>query len=336
METVSGAGMPVRMAAAAGYRLLPRMNAIATSLRSLLLALATLLALPAANVTAESRARPAHLQPPSLARQLERFRLEALASVEVADATGTDRRLRAFSYEVAIDGPKLRIEISSEGAEIGVLPRTSLAYDGRQTWVRLPCTDIVSVRTGEWEGPLPVSIPDPLLLQFRALLALEDAAATRGFSLRDLGRDHGLLDRLESSAWREAALAASNAAGDVAVTTAPPRGGGLIEIHWRQEGARWVPQSFKGSGLWGGSGSVEWVVLESLPSRAAGGIAGIPRRMEYRASDSVEGPLSELRIRFEVRAFEPGFAADADLFSLEAASLDGRLWDEDAGMFLRK
>lgn len=309
---------------------------MATSLRGSLLALATLLVLPTANGAAESKTRAVQLRPPSLAQQLEHFRLEALASVEVASVTGSDRRLRAFSYEVWIDGPKFRIEISSEGAEIGVLPRTSFAFDGQQTWSRVPGSDVASVRTGEWEGPLPVSIPDPLLLQLRALLALEDAAAARGFSVRDLGRDRGLLDRLESSASREAAQAASNAAGDVAVTTARPSGGGLIEIHWRQEGERWVPQSFKGSGLWSGSGSVEWVVLEFLPSRAAGGIAGIPRRMEYRASDPAESPLSELRIRFEVTAFEPGFTADADLFSLEAASLDGRLWDEDAAMFLRK
>lgn len=311
------------------------MNAKSADLVASLLVLGALTSVSAVVGAVELKAEVTRAQPPSLGQRLERFQLDARALVEVADTVGSDRRLRAYLYKTVIDGPRYRIEVSSEGAEIGVLPRSYIAYDGQQTWVEVPGSDIVSVRTGDLEGQPPVAIPDPLLLQFRALRALEDVDAARELSVRAFGRDRHLVDRLENLARSEAALAAASNVNGAAVTIRRSVGGGQLEIRWRQEGDRWVPSSFRGSGLWRGKGSVEWEVLEFFPANEAGGVAGIPRRVEYRASDPDEGERSELRIQFEVTAFEPGFASDVSMFRLDNSLGDSRLWDEDAKMFLR-
>lgn len=273
---------------------------------------------------------------PSLSSQLERFRLEGRATVEVSEGSGQNRRLRDYRYVIVTDGRRYRIEVTSKGAEIGVHPRTSIAFDGKQTWLVIPYSDTLTVRTGDFPGPLPVAIPDPLLLQFRALASLESPDSARLLSIRDLSRGDPLVSRLERLAQRQGALAASKSPFGTSPTRLQLSGGVEAEVHWRQEGLRWVPVRYSAGGLWGGGGSVEWTVGEFFPAAEAGGVSGIPRQLDYRASDTNEGPTSQIRISYEVLSFRVGIhPIERGWFTLEPDSASGPIWDEDAEMFLR-
>jgi hypothetical protein len=268
--------------------------------------------------------------PALVGEALANFELVGTATVDIG-GSGTEKRRRVFEYSTIVDGKRYRIDVRSSGAEIGLLPRLSVAFDGSQTWLLLPRSEIVTIRTGDIEGPLPVPVPDPVLLQFQAILATRDPVAARELSAADLAREPELRENLLE---RAADLGAQSrlGGGSLVPSTLAPKHLGDVGISWARENGRWVPSSFSAAAQ---SGRGEWKVLEFFEAKRADGVPGIPKRVLLRAVDGDQEPLSEMTVLYEVRSFKRTAGRPVEDFRLDDEVGRRKVWDEDARVFLR-
>lgn len=261
---------------------------------------------------------------------LDGFELEATIKVEV---TGNDTHSYSavYGYSSIAEAGRYRFETVSRGDRVGLLEGLAVAFDGQQTWLRIPASKTTTVRAGEIEERIPFPLPDPITLQYRSLVALADIAAARHVSILDLIGDRSLRASLDDRA-RVVAAGVGRPGEAVAhvLDSDPDRS---LELELRRVGGEWVPAAFTLVHTGARSARMSWVVLEFLDPGRAGGVHGVPAMVRYEAIDPSQA-LSRLVARYDVTLFRPVRSVPARRFVLDPPMTDA-IYDEDARAFIR-
>jgi len=257
------------------------------------------------------------------------FRAKAVAS-------GTDSNLVAREYDqvAAVEGGRYRFESSSRGDSVPLVTGISWSFDGRESMLHLPESHVTTLRAGEIEAPLYLPIPDPILLAYRAILALDDPIRADRLAWRDLLREPDLRRDLESRAAALSGMAAIGLSSSDVPVTRRYHGNTEVEVRWRSSRQGWMPAAFRVADSGPGGSRFSWEVTEWSSARGVQASIDLPSRIHLEAYDDSQAPLSMLAIELEVTAFRELRDAGPREFRLDPD--DARnLWDEESKIFLR-
>jgi len=261
---------------------------------------------------------------------LERYETEVLAEVIGTSPASESVGRRAFRLRVLADGGRYRVECDSVGDDLGLHPGFTVAFDGLHHYLVLPHSRTVLRRAGDLDGPLPMSIPDPLSLLYRAADAQAAQLHLIPLSPREIASDSGLRDSLRSFSASIGRSGSMDRNADSQVSTTERAGEGKQRVSWKQIGSTWVPMDYGFTAADAEGGHVEWRVDEFMSAETASGISGVPKRLRYEAVDPTQTPFSRLVITYDTLTFKvPVATPPAEAFQLDEADF-ARVYDEDS------
>lgn len=257
-----------------------------------------------------------------------------LRATAVGSGAGTSPRSREYEQVAAVEGGRYRFESSSRGDSLPLVTGISWSFDGKESMLHLPESRVTTLRAGEIESPLYLPIPDPVLLSYRAILALDDPVRADRLAWRDLLREPGLRRDLESRAAALGAMAAIGLPSSDVPITRRHHGNTEVEVRWRSGRQGWMPAAFRVADSGPSASRFSWEVTEWSSAHGVQGSIDLPWRIHLEAHDSSQAPLSTLSIELEVTAIRELRGAGPEEFRLDPD--DARnLWDEESKMFLR-
>lgn len=278
--------------------------------------------------------QPAAFYDQSRLASFQSYELVAQVSIEISGTSGTTLK-RTFSYRALVDGDHYRIDARSAGDETPLRQGFSVGFDGASSWIMFPDTGLLTVRAGEIEGPLPVPVPDPIVLQFEAMFALVGQPSPH-LSARELsGSRPAILRAMESSATSVRASIATSKASTRIVETRMLADGNEATVILTRESGIWVPVGLKTQTPGTNAAWSEWKTVSFLKPEQSSGVAGVPSLVEFVARDPDQEGLQDLSARIETILFRTLERVSPSEFTFDPDSVQ-RIWDEDSRMFLKQ
>lgn len=256
-----------------------------------------------------------------------------LATVEV-ETRGKDTATYRANYEISLlfDAGRYRVEIKSQGDRVGLLEGLSVSFDGKESWVVLQASNLATVRSGEVLQEIPFPLPDPITLQYRALVeTMAEAGSASRTTILHLAKSRQLRASLDSQAAVYATAASRRGSASVLEFLSSDKESGVLELE--RFGAEWVPAALSLSPRDESGSRVSWRVERFLEPGRAGGVQGVPEIVVFEATDPSQ-PLSSLSARYQVTEFGPVASVRAEDFRLNVPSAMA-IYDEDTRTFLR-
>jgi len=264
---------------------------------------------------------------------LQSYELVAQVSIEISGTSGVTLR-RIFSYRALVDGDRYRIDANSVGDETPLVQGFSIAFDGTSTWMMFADSKLLSVRAGELEGPVPVPVPDPIVLQYEAMFALAGQPSPH-LSARELaGTRPAMLSAMESSAQSvRASIVASNASALI-VEKRILADGSEATVTLKRESGIWIPAGLKTQARDTNAAWSYWKAVSFLKPEQSGGVTGVPSLVEFFARDPDQEGIQDLSARIETVSFRTLEGVAPAEFTPDPDSARG-IWDEDSRLFLK-